>query len=189
MRCIVTGGAGFIGSHLVERLLSDGHDVIVIDNCSTGRLDNLRHLIAEPALHVIEGDVQDIERISSAFQDVDWVFHLAALADIVPSIEQPLAYHYANVNGTISVLEASRQHGVKRFVYAASSSCYGIPDVFPTPEDAQMRPQYRHALTKMVGEQYVMQWAQVYDLPAVSLRMFNIYGPRSRDQWHLRCCV
>ena len=180
MRCIVTGGAGFIGSHLVERLLSDGHDVIVIDNCSTGRLDNLRHLIAEPALHVIEGDVQDIERISSAFQDVDWVFHLAALADIVPSIEQPLAYHYANVNGTISVLEASRQHGVKRFVYAASSSCYGIPDVFPTPEDAQMRPQYPYALTKMVGEQYVMQWAQVYDLPAVSLRMFNIYGPRSR---------
>ncbi len=180
MRCIVTGGAGFIGSHLVERLLSDDHDVIVIDNCSTGRRDNLSHLTDQSKLSVIQSDIQDIKHINGAFKDVDWVFHLAALADIVPSIEQPFAYHFANVNGTISVLEASRRHGVKRFIYAASSSCYGIPDVYPTPEDSQMRPQYPYALTKMVGEQYVMHWGRVYGLPTVSLRMFNIYGPRSR---------
>ena len=179
-RCLITGGAGFIGSHLAERLLSDGHEVIVIDNYSTGRVENLKHLIACMKLHVVEGDIQDIERIESAFQNVDWVFHLAALAEIVPSIETPMAYHNSNINGTISVLEASRRHEVKRFIYAASSSCYGTPDVYPTPEDAQMRPQYPYAFTKMVGEQYVMHWERVYGLPAVSLRMFNIYGPRSR---------
>ncbi len=181
-KCLITGGAGFIGSHLAERLLSDGHDVIVIDNCSTGRIENLRHLNESMKLHVFEGDIQDIDRIESAFQNVDWVFHLAALAEIVPSIETPMAYHNSNINGTISVLEASRRHGVERFVYAASSSCYGIPDVYPTPEDAQMRPQYPYAFTKMVGEQYVMHWERVYGLPAISLRMFNIYGPRSRTK-------
>ena len=181
-KCLITGGAGFIGSHLAERLLSDGHDVIVIDNCSTGRIENLKHLNESMKLHVVEGDIQDIDRIESAFQNVDWVFHLAALAEIVPSIETPMAYHNSNINGTISVLEASRRHGVERFVYAASSSCYGIPDVYPTPEDAQMRPQYPYAFTKMVGEQYVMHWERVYGLPAISLRMFNIYGPRSRTK-------
>ena len=114
------------------------------------------------------------------FQDIDWVFHLAALADIVPSIQMPMQYHRSNVDGTFAVLEASRAAGVKRFVYAASSSCYGIPDQYPTPETAEARPQYPYALTKYVGEQYVMHWAQVYKLPCVSLRLFNVYGPRSR---------
>src|SRR5205814_2657722 len=105
---------------------------------------------------------------------------IAALADIVPSIQNPAAYHKSNVDGTLSVLEASRKHGVKRFVYAASSSCYGIPDVYPTPETAPIRPQYPYALTKNLGEQMAMHWGQVYKLPVVSVRFFNVYGPRSR---------
>jgi UDP-glucose 4-epimerase len=177
---LVTGGAGFIGSHMVERLLADSHRVIVLDDFSTGRALNLAHLRANPSLTVHDADIADLRRITPWFEGVDWVFHLAALADIVPSIQQPLAYHHSNVDGTMSVLEAARAAGVRRFLYAASSSCYGIPDVFPTPETAAIRPQYPYALTKYVGEQYALHWAQVYKLPVVSLRLFNVYGPRSR---------
>lgn len=178
--CLVTGGAGFIGSHLVERLLSDGHRVQVIDNFSTGRRLNLAHVEGNPRLGILEADIAYPAAIATAFKGVDWVFHMAALADIVPSIQQPMAYHRSNVDGTIAVLECARHAGVKRFLYTASSSCYGIPDVFPTPETAPIRPQYPYALTKNVGEQYAMHWAQVYKLPVVSLRLFNVYGPRSR---------
>lgn len=180
MNCLVTGGAGFIGSHLVDRLLADGRQVTVLDNFSTGRPDNLAHCSGSPRLKLRQVDVADYEAIRPLFDGVEWVFHLAALADIVPSIQRPLDYHHANVDGAASVLEAARQAGVKRFVYAASSSCYGIPEVYPTPETAPIRPQYPYALTKYLGEQMVMHWAQVYHLPAVALRFFNVYGPRSR---------
>lgn len=180
MHCLVTGGAGFIGSHLVERLLARGMRVTVIDNYSTGRPANLAHAAHNPNLSVHQADVSDSTSLLPLFAGVDWVFHLAALADIVPSIQLPMQYHKSNVDGTFAVLEASRAAGVKRFVYAASSSCYGIPDRYPTPETAEARPQYPYALTKYVGEQYVMHWAQVYKLPCVSLRLFNVYGPRSR---------
>lgn len=179
-RVLVTGGAGFIGSHLVERLLQDGHRVTVLDSFVTGRLQNLYHLKDNPALVVQQVDVVNFTEIKPFFEDIDWVFHLAALADIVPSIQQPLTYHHANVNGTVAVLEAARTAGVKRFVYAASSSCYGIPEIYPTPETAPIRPKYPYALTKYLGEQYVLHWQQVYHLPCVSLRLFNVYGPRSR---------
>jgi UDP-glucose 4-epimerase len=177
---IVTGGAGFIGSHLVDRLLGDGCRVRVLDNLSTGRLKNLAHVASDPRLQVEEVDVSDAERIAPLFKDVEWVFHVAALADIVPSIQKPLVYHRSNVDGTVSVLEAARHAGVKRFVYAASGSCYGIPDLIPTPESAPIRPQYPYALTKYVGEQYALHWGDVYKLPVVSLRLFNVFGPRSR---------
>lgn len=180
MRCIVTGGAGFIGSHLVERLLAEGRDVRVIDNLSAGRLDNLAHLRGDRRLDVQIADVADHERIKGLFTGVDQVYHLAALADVVPSIQRPLDYHRTNVDGTISVLEASRAAGARRLIYAASSSCYGIPDVYPTPETAPARPQYPYALTKHIGEQYVLAWERMYGLPALSLRLFNVYGPRSR---------
>lgn len=179
-QCLVTGGAGFIGSHLVERLLADGHSVTVLDNFSTGRPDNLLHLRDNTRLRVIQVDVADHAAIKPHFEGIEWVFHIAALADIVPSIQRPLDYHHANVDGTASVLEAARAAGVKRLVYAASSSCYGIPDVYPTPETAPIRPQYPYALTKYLGEQYVLHWGQVYGLPVVSTRFFNVYGPRSR---------
>jgi UDP-glucose 4-epimerase len=185
MRVCVTGGAGFIGSHLVERLLADGHDVRVFDDFSTGRLENLP---THPRLSVIRGDhldpydQYDGQRCCDWMVDrpIDWLFHLAALADIVPSVTNPFAYHRANVDLTVQAVESARACGVKRFIYAASSSCYGIPDVYPTPESAELRPQYPYALTKMVGEQYALHWLQVYGLPVVSLRLFNVYGPRHR---------
>lgn len=180
MKTLVTGGAGFIGSHLVDRLLADGHDVIVLDNFSTGRPDNLVHQQGCRRLCLVEADINDRQKIEPYFTGIDWVFHLAALADIVPSIQQPEQYYRANVDGTFAVLEAARQAGVKRFLYSASSSCYGIPDVFPTPETSEIRPQYPYALTKNLGEQLAMHWAQVYKLPVVSLRLFNVYGHRSR---------
>ncbi len=180
LKVIVTGGAGFIGSHLVELLLKKDYEVIVIDNMSTGRIDNLAHLTNNENLKVITEDIANYNAISEYFLNVDYVFHLAALADIVPSINNPIAYHHSNVDGTVSVLQAARNADVKRFVYAASSSCYGIPDNYPTAENAEIRPQYPYALTKNIGEQYVMHWAKIYGLPAISCRFFNVYGPRSR---------
>ncbi|CUW37991.1 UDP-glucose 4-epimerase [Magnetospirillum sp. XM-1] len=182
LHCIVTGGAGFIGSHLIDRLLADGHRVSVIDNFANGREENLADALASAPdrLVIHRADVADADLIRPLFVGADRVFHLAAMADIVPSIQNPMLYHRANVDGTIAVLEAARAAGVKRFVYAASSSCYGIPETYPTPETAPPSPMYPYALTKWVGEQYVMHWAKTYDLPAVSLRLFNVYGPRHR---------
>ena len=180
LNTVVTGGAGFIGSYLVEQLLRDGHRVTVLDNFSTGRPENLAHLSEYPDLRVHQADIAEFESIRPLFEGADWVFHLAALADIVPSIQRPLAYHKANVDGTVAVLEAARSAGVRRFVYTASSSCYGIPDEFPTGETAPIRPMYPYALTKYLGEQYVLHWNRVYKFPCVSLRLFNVYGPRAR---------
>jgi UDP-glucose 4-epimerase len=177
---VVTGGAGFIGSHLVERLLSDGHSVLVLDDFSTGRPENLAHLTRDPRLSLERVDVAGGLRLDSLLKGADLVFHLAALADVVPSVERPLDYHRANVDGTVALLDAARHARVGRFLYAASSSCYGIPDLYPTPETAATRPQYPYALSKLLGEQCVLHWGQVYRLPVVSLRLFNVYGPRSR---------
>lgn len=177
-KSLVTGGAGFIGSHLVDALINRGNNIIVLDNFSTGRPKNLDHVVDK--IQLIESDISKTGHWQKLFDDVDCVFHLAALADIVPSIEKPDSYYQSNVNGTFNVLEACRVHNVKKIVYSASSSCYGIPDQFPTKETAEIRPQYPYALTKYLGEQIVMHWCQVYDLPAVSLRFFNVYGPRSR---------
>ena len=180
MKSLVTGGAGFIGSHLVDRLIVEGHEVIVIDNFSTGRPENLKHHKKNKDLTVIEADIQEYTTIEQYFKGVDWVFHIAALADIVPSIQRPGDYFHANVDGTFSVLEASKNANVKRFVYAASSSSYGIPDSYPTAETAEIRPQYPYALTKYMGEELVIHWGQVYKLPVISMRFFNVYGPRAR---------
>ena len=179
MKCLVTGAAGFIGSHLCERLLVDGHQVIGFDNLSNGHLSNIKSILSHPNFYFQSGDITDVS-VLVAMEDIDWCFHLAGLADVVPSIEAPTLYHKANVTGTINVLEAARCAKVKRFIYAASSSCYGIPDKYPTPEQAEIRPMYPYALTKYLGEQYVLHWAKTYKLPALSLRLFNVYGPRAR---------
>ena len=180
MKSLVTGGAGFIGSHLSELLLNEGHEVIVVDNLTSGRLSNLKTVTGNPKYSFVQADIRDLPSLQPAFSGVDWVFHLAGLADIVPSIEMPSQYYSTNVTGTFNVLECARSCRAKRFVYAASSSSYGIPDVYPTPESSPIKPQYPYALTKYLGEELVLHWAQVYKLPAVSLRLFNVYGTRSR---------
>jgi len=177
-RVIITGGAGFIGSHLVDALLIKKNDVTVLDNFSTGRPHNLDHVYGK--IELVECDISQAGKWQNLLKNVDWVFHLAALADIVPSIEKPDDYYQSNVNGTFNVLEACRKHNVKKIIYSASSSCYGIPDEYPTKETAEIRPEYPYALTKFLAEKLVMHWCKIYHLPAVSLRFFNVYGPRSR---------
>jgi UDP-glucose 4-epimerase len=180
MRTLVTGGAGFIGSHLTELLLAFGHEVIVVDNLYSGRLKNLAQISNHPFFSFHEVDIRSASKLEPLFEGIDWVFHLAGLADIVPSIENPREYYSVNVEGSFTVLECARKFHVKRFIYAASSSSYGIPKVYPTPETAAIDPQYPYALTKYLGEQLVLHWEKVYRLPALSLRLFNVYGPRSR---------
>ncbi|MFH1004704.1 MAG: SDR family oxidoreductase [Bacteroidota bacterium] len=179
-KAIVTGGCGFIGSHMVDRLVQEGLDVIIIDNLSRGSLKNIEHHKNNHRVQFHHYDICDYISIAPLFREADYVFHIAALADIVPSIERPFEYHNSNVNGTINILEAARKNKVKRFIYAASSSCYGIPDKYPTSESAEIRPQYPYSLTKFLGEQYCMHWHQVYKMNITSLRFFNVYGPRAR---------
>jgi UDP-glucose 4-epimerase len=179
-QCLVTGAAGFIGSHMCDLLLAQGHSVTGVDNLATGRLRNVGHLSGNERFAFIEADICDPEAMAGAVAGRDWVFHFAGLADIVPSIQQPLLYHRANVDGTAVLLEASRQTGVGRFLYAASSSCYGAAPETPTPETAPIQPAYPYALTKYLGEQMAQHWCRVYGMPVVSLRLFNVYGPRSR---------
>jgi UDP-glucose 4-epimerase len=179
MRVIVTGGAGFIGSHVVEKFCSEGHDVIVIDNLSTGRKKNISHL---SRVRLIESDLADLNgEWRAAIQPDDWVFHLAALADVVPCIQSPDKYFRANVVGTYNLVSTCIEKKVGRFIYAASSSGYGLTEQIPTTESAPILPQYPYALTKRLGEEIVLHWAQVYKLPAISLRLFNVYGPRARS--------
>ena len=179
MRAVVTGGFGFIGSHLVDRLLSEGWEVRVVDNLATGRCENLKDNRSHAHLKIHELDISESD-LTPAFSGVDAVFHLAGLADIVPSIQKPLDYCRANITGTLRVLEAAKGAGVKRLVYAASSSCYGIPKNYPTTENEIIQPQYPYALSKRLGEEAVLHWGQVYGMGVVSLRLFNVYGPRSR---------
>jgi UDP-glucose 4-epimerase len=179
MKAIVTGGAGFIGSHMVDLLVSQGYEVVVIDNLANGRVSNIAH---HKNIEFLEQDISDYSfDFSPYFEDVDYVFHYAALADIVPSINDPMKYHKANVDGTINMLEAAKKSSkLKKFVYAASSSCYGIPKSYPTPETSELNPEYPYAHTKRIGEEYVIHWGKVYNLPVVSMRFFNVYGPRHR---------
>lgn len=182
MKIIVTGGCGFIGSNLIEILLKDAeNEVVAIDNLSVGRLENIEEFKGLGNFTFVKADLSlRDEGWEKYFIGADWVIHLAALADIVPSIESPESYFYSNVLGTLNVLTTSRREGVKRFVYAASSSCYGIPAQYPTPETAPINPEYPYALTKYQGEELVLHWAKLYKLPAVALRFFNVYGPRAR---------
>jgi UDP-glucose 4-epimerase len=179
MKCLVTGGAGFIGSNLVEKLVQLKHDVIVLDNLSTGRLSNLNKFISKIAFYKV--DITNKKKLlDSYFYKVDWVFHLAGLADIVPSIENPEKYFNSNVVGTLNILEKSRKAKINKFIYAASASCYGIPIKYPTNEDSKIKLEYPYALTKNLGELLVMHWAKIYKMPNISLRFFNVYGPKSR---------
>ena len=176
---VVTGGAGFIGSHMVDLLLGEGFCVHVIDNLVGGRLQNLEHHKGNANLSVEVRDICEIEPADPLFKGAEYVFHFAGIGDIVPSIEQPVDYLSTNVMGTVKVLEAARHAGARKLVYAASSSCYGLAQV-PTREDAPLQPQYPYALSKYMGEEAVFHWGKVYKLPVNSIRIFNAYGIRSR---------
>jgi UDP-glucose 4-epimerase len=176
---IVTGGAGFIGSHMVDMLLETGFQVRVIDNMTGGRESNLAHHKNEPDLTLDTNDIRHLEQDSTLFKEAERVFHFAGIGDIVPSIEQPVDYLSTNVMGTLKVLEAARHAKIKKLVYAASSSCYGLAEV-PTTEEHDTGPEHPYALSKYLGEQLVLHWHQVYRLPVNSIRIFNAYGPRVR---------
>ena len=178
MRSLITGGGGFIGSHLAERLVNLKHEVIVIDNFSVGRKSNLSQI--KKKIKIINADILNKKAIGKHFKNIDNVFHLAARADIIPSIENPELYFDVNVKGTLNVLNLSVQNKIKRFIYIASSSSYGIPKKYPTPEDAEISPQYPYSLTKRMGEELVIHYSKVYNLNCSSLRFFNVYGPRAR---------
>lgn len=178
MKIIITGGAGFIGSHVAEKLCKK-NKVIIIDNLSTGRLKNIE-TFKNKVLFVKADISKNSLKWIKHFKGVDKVFHFAALADIVPSIQKPEDYYKSNVNGTLNILETCRKYKVKKIVYAASSSCYGIAKQVPTTEKAKIDTQYPYALTKYLGEKLIIHWSKVYKLNCTSLRLFNVYGPRSR---------
>lgn len=180
MKCLVTGSAGFIGSHLTDYLLLQGHEVLGVDNLVSGNRKNLEKALTNRKFIFKEIDLTDTQQVSEISGEFDLLFHLAALAEIVPSIQNPKDYFDANVNGTFNICQHARRLNVKKLVYAASSSCYGIPEHYPTTEDSVLKPQYPYALTKLLGEQIVMHWNKVYGIPALSLRLFNVYGPRAR---------
>lgn len=180
MNCIVTGAAGFIGSHVVDRLLKQGHIVIGIDDLSTGREGNMKLALENLHFRFLPSDVRELTADTVGLPSVDWVFHLAGRADLVPSIVDPGDYFRVNVEGTFNALQVARELQARKFLYAASSTCYGIPESYPTPETCPCRPEHPYALTKFLGEQMVVHWNQVYHLPTISLRLFNVYGPRSR---------
>jgi len=179
MRFIVLGGAGFIGSHLAEELSKKKENkVIIIDNLSTGRIENIKNFRSK--IKFIKDDISKKGKWQNAFKKVDFVFHLAALADIVPSIDNPETYYQSNVTGTLNVLEACKKFNVKKLIYAASSSCYGIPKNYPTKETAKISPIFPYAVTKYLGEELIIYWSKIYKINFISLRLFNVYGPRSR---------
>ena len=179
-RAVVTGGAGFIGSHMVDLLVERGFAVDVIDNLVTGRRENLAQHQGNPSVRFHATDMCELPPDGPLFRGVDYVFHFGGIGDIVPSIERPLDYMRSNVNGTLAVLEASRRAGVRKLIYAASSSCYGLATELPTTESAPIQPEYPYALSKWLGECAALHWAKVYRLPVNSIRMFNVYGPRVR---------
>ncbi len=176
---VVTGGAGFIGSHMVDLLVERDFEVRIVDNFRGGHERNLAHHTTNPNVTVDRTDITKLEPTASVFRDAQHVFHFAGIADIVPSIDNPTDYLNTNVMGTVRVLEAAREAKVGKLVYAASSSCYGMAQT-PTTEGHPISPQYPYALSKFQGEQAAFHWHKVYRLPVNSVRIFNAYGPRVR---------
>ena len=177
---VVTGGAGFIGSHMVDLLVAEDFRVHVVDNLVGGRLLNLAQHQANPDVIFEKQDVRSLAPDDVIFRGARYVFHFAGIGDIVPSIDRPVDYLSTNVMGTVHALEAARHAGVQKFVYAASSSCYGLAEQLPTTEAAPIQPQYPYALSKYQGEQAVLHWGTVYRMPVNSVRIFNAFGTRSK---------
>lgn len=175
MKVLVTGGAGFIGSHLVERLLATGHGVTVLDDLSTGKLENLPHA---GDIELVTGDVADLGAVATAMNGIDAVVHLAAVASVAASVLDPLGTSRTNLTGSLTVFQAAAAAGVKRLVYASSASVYGDPETVPLSEDAPKRPLSPYAVDKLAGEHYLAHFHRTGHLDAATFRFFNVYGPR-----------
>jgi UDP-glucose 4-epimerase len=178
MKCVVTGGAGFIGSNLVDRLIGEGHEVLILDDLSTGKEENINPKARYHGFDIASDNILPNIKILGLFDGVDVVFHLACLARVQPSIENPLLYHDKNVNGLVNMLEACRIYGVKRFVFSSSSSVYGDAEQLPTTEECSLNSMSPYALHKFIGEQYCKLYSELYDIETVCLRYFNVYGER-----------
>jgi UDP-glucose 4-epimerase len=182
MRILVTGGAGFIGSHICE-LLNNKKDIkkiLIIDNFKDGSLKNLKNIKLSKKIVIKKTDILNKKKLEKFFSKIDIVIHLAAISDVVPSVEKPLEYINNNFLGTINVLQAMKKYGVKKIIYAASSSCYGISKEIPTNEKSKIETRYPYAFSKYLGELAIKHWSLVYNVDYVSLRLFNVYGIRSR---------
>ena len=176
VKSVITGGAGFIGSNLVDRLVNIGHKVIVLDNFVSGKKSNLSHH-RKKDVKIIKVDISD-KNLDKYFKKADYIFHLAALAQIIPSFKDPNKYFKNNVIGTLNVLKAAKKVKIKKLIYAASSSCYGAPKKFPTSEKDKIDLKHPYAATKFIGEELVMRYASKFKMPNISFRFFNVYGPR-----------
>ena len=181
-KILITGGAGFIGSHLVEKLVKN-NKIIIIDDLSTGNIKNLKKVLKNKNLKFVKKDLNS-KNLEKFFKNVDLVYHLAAQSDIIPSVKNPKKYFYSNVSSTVNLLEYCKQNHVKRIVYAASSSCYGIPKKYPTNENEKIDTRYPYAFTKYIAEQTLLHWGKVYNIDIKSLRLFNVFGPRVRTIGH-----
>jgi UDP-glucose 4-epimerase len=177
-KIIITGGAGFIGSHLVDFFVKKNYNVVVIDDLSTGRKKNLFNSIQK--IKFYKYDISKVGKWESLFRNAYAVYHLAAKADIVPSIIDPAKYHQTNIDGTFNVVNSCKKYYVKKIIYAASSSCYGLVKKIPTDEKSIVNLHYPYAFTKNLGEQIINHFSKLYKLSSISLRLFNVYGPRSR---------
>jgi len=177
-KAVVTGGAGFIGSHLAEELAKRGYHVVILDDLFSGKMDNIAELLKESKADFVEGSITNIALLEKLFQGVDYVFHQAAIPSVPRSVEDPLASHEANITGTLNVLLATRDNGVRKVIYASSSSVYGDTPTLPKREDMPPNPQSPYAVTKLAGEYYCQAFQRVYGLSTVCLRYFNVYGPR-----------
>src|SRR6056297_2308759 len=190
MRILVTGGAGFIGGHLAERFVADGHDVVVLDNFDpfydtrikehTVEVCRERAEEGDGSYRLAEGDVRNADLVSDLVEDADYVYHQAAQAGVRPSVKNPRKYHEVNVDGTLNILDACRDEGIERFVMASSSSVYGKPQYLPYDEQHPTTPVSPYGASKLSAERYACSYGEVYDLPAVALRYFTVYGPRMR---------
>ena len=178
MKAVVTGGAGFIGSHITEELMQRGYHVIVIDDLSTGKMENIQHLLDEGNLNFVRGSITNLALLQKFFSDADYIFHQAAIPSVPRSIKNPLASNEVNVTGTLNVLSAARDQGIKKVIFASSSSVYGDTPNLPKREDMTPNPQSPYAVTKLAAEYYCRVFTDVYGISTICLRYFNVFGAR-----------
>jgi UDP-glucose 4-epimerase len=182
MRFIVTGGAGFIGSHIAEALAKRGDEVVILDNLFSGKVENIRHILDMPSVTFLNGCITDQSLLQKACMDADGIFHQAAITSVPRSVKDPFASNETNINGTLNIVVSAQKSGVKKIVFASSSSVYGDTPVLPKKEDMTPNPKSPYAITKLAGEYYLKVFHELYGIDTVSLRYFNVFGPRQDPQ-------